>query len=240
MSDPEPQVKGLLAGKIKGGHGDAVAVHGSVAMHLHGRRIKRPGGKGLFLQRLQPLIAQRLPFLGRGGHGRRRCLRHKLMVDPRVALVLGQVREDTQGLGIERFPGCFIRRGHGIRALQKTLEPMEGTRVERLHILVRTFRDLKPDLVFRSHARIEAAGALVELKHARNWKNRILVRIAHQQRSRCHQAHHPVVVPAIRVHHEHAVAVSFHTTVHHVVFQTRDAGGGCRRLDALIQRRDPP
>ena len=49
-----------------------------------------------------------------------------------------------------------------------------------------------------------------------------------------------VVVPAIGVHHEHAVAVALDAAVHDVIAQRGDARGGRGGLDALVERGDLP
>ena len=200
----------------------------------------RPAGETFFTQRGHPSAAQLRPLFRVGGHRGRARRGDERGVYRRVFLVGGQRGKDAELLGLEALRRALVEHGHRVRIFQPALEPMERALIQRLHVCVRALGDLQSDLRLRAERAVDAARAVVDRDDAIERKNRVLVRVADQQRTRRDERGDLVVIPAVGVHHEHAVAVPLDGAVHDVIVQRRDARGRRGDLHAIIERRDVP
>ena len=240
MSEEQAQPDPRLRLKIIGREADAVALAAAFFVHVHGRCFMRPACENFVFQRRHPQVALPGPGLGRFRHCGNRCLWHKGLVDGGVLFVLGQLLKDPELLRLQRLLRAFIKYGHRVCTLELTLEPMESAIVQRLQILMRPFGHLQADLTLNPEQRVDPAHVLINAENAINRENAVLVRVADQQRPRSHQRHEAVIVPAVGVHVEHAVAVTLDAAIDDVIVHRRHPCRRGRRLDALIQCRHPP
>ena len=105
---------------------------------------------------------------------------------------------------------------------------------------MRPFGEDETELVGLVVQVVNAAHALVQAHHAVEREDGVLVGVDDEQRARGHERGDLRVIPAVGVHHEHAVAVALDAAVHDVTLQVHDASGGTGHLDALVQRGNPP
>ena len=84
--------------------------------------------------------------------------------------------------------------------------------------------------------RVEAGEFAMHAEHAVEGEDRVFVGVGEEERPRGEERGEFRVVPAIGVHHEHAVAVAFHDAVDHMVVEIGDAGDGDGDLDAVVER----
>ena len=241
MGEMEAEAEGGVAFEVEGGHADAVALHGGDFLQIGGREVGGPGGEDLGLEGVHPGGGLFVPGgavggdFGGGGGG------DEGVVDGGVELVWGEVfAEDAEVGWGECFGGGHAGGVHEVGALEVAVEPVLGADVEGLGVFVGALGDVEADLVFFAKEFVEAAGALVEADDAVEGEDAVVVGVADEEGSGCDQGGEAVVVPAVCVDLEHAVAVAFDAAVDEVVAEVGDAGGGGGAGDAVVEGGDPP
>lgn len=163
------------------------------------------------------------------------------VVDGGVELVGGEVfAEDAEVGGGEFFGGGHAGGVHEVGALEMAIKPVLGTDVEGLGVFMGALGDVEADLRFLAEHFVEAAGALVEADDAVEGEDAVVVGVADEEGAGCDKGGEAVVVPAVGVDLEHAVAVAFDAAVNEVVAEVGDAGGGGGAGDAVVEGGDPP
>src|SRR5436305_2232499 len=72
------------------------------------------------------------------------------------------------------------------------------------------------------------------------WKDIIFIAVANEQRTGREESGDLRVIPAIRIHREHAIAMAFDRAIDDVIFEIGDSSDGTGRPNAVIERGDQP
>ena len=172
------------------------------------------------------------------GNGGRGCRGDKGLVDTRVLLVGREDLEDLQLLGLQQLRGNALHRR--VDAFQVAIEPVKRRHLKLLGVPVRPFRDGEAELIGGAVKAVERPDLLVDTRDALQREDRVLVAVRNQQRARGDQRGDFSIIPAVGVHHEHAVAMPLHRAVYDVVPQIGDPCDGDGAFDAVVQGGDPP
>ena len=149
-----------------------------------------------------------------------------------------QLIEDFQLLPREeRDGGIFDER---LFVLQKPIKPAKHRHLQFLCVFVRSFGYEQAEFVSGAIQIVNVPDFFVQARHAIEREDGVFIAVTNQQGPRCDQRRHQRKVPAISVHHEHAVAMAFDGALHDMIFKIRNAGDGTCHLDTIIERGDPP
>ena len=240
MNEVDAQSIGGLAFEVVDAHADAITFHRAFLLRVHTGNLLGPATEDFAFECLLPAIAEflKVGFVGRHvglfGHG------DEDLVGGGVLLVLRNVGEHTQICLRERF-GRSIEDLHGISAFEVTLKPVKRAHVDGLQVLVRSLAHLQSEGGrISAEQLVDAAHVGKDAEDTVDGEDGVLVSVHDQKRTRSRERDHAREVPAMRVHEEHAVAMSLDAAVDDLVLHVGDTGGGCAGLDALVERGDPP
>ncbi|NDF00601.1 MAG: hypothetical protein EB034_20375, partial [Verrucomicrobia bacterium] len=199
-------------------------------VHRHRRVGSGPATEGFRLQLRQRLLR----FEAGRIHGQLREVFVALAGD----FVGGEFFEDLQLLRGEQL--FRVVRHRRFILLQPFVEPPHHGHLQLLRVLVRAFGEDQAELLRLVVQVVDGAHALMEPHHTIKRENSVLVGVADEQGARSYERGDLRVVPAVSVHHEHAVTMPLDAAVHDVALEVHNASGGTRGLDAVVERSNPP
>src|SRR5688572_21692327 len=154
MQYEQPKDDARLALKIVGGEANPSTIDRKRLSHCGAKgvnRLRLSNGKTsqrFFAPRLQPVVAPVVPIgFVRGNVGRRRGGDEGLL-NLRVDLILGQLVEHLELLGLEVLDGGVL--DERVVALEVVIQPAERVDLQLLRVLVRAGRNIESDFGARS------------------------------------------------------------------------------------------
>jgi hypothetical protein len=112
--------------------------------------------------------------------------------------------------------------------------------LQLLRIFVRASRDIQRHILGLAVESIDAANFLERAVDAIERKDSVAIGIANQQRPWRDQCREHRVIPAVGVHHKHAVAMPFDAAIDHMVLQIGNASHGYGDFDPFVRSGAPP